>query len=130
MFTQQLAVGWSGITQNPITLGPSFSADGSDGIDQAVAALASNQLVQLTLDLSQLKFLLIVATKDMTLKTNSSGSPQETKTLTANVPILWYTGCGYTIGSLFAGDVTKFYVSNPGSVAGILRIRSLFDSTP
>lgn len=48
----------------------------------------------------------------VTLKTNSTGSPQETLTFTANVPLIWDSQMPVAIGTIFAGNITKFYLTN------------------
>ena len=60
----------------------------------------------------------------LTLKTNSSGSPQETITLNDGVPLVYPAG-GVAIP--FAGNVTAFYMTDAstGAVGGILHVRAL-----
>lgn len=48
----------------------------------------------------------------VTLKTNSTGSPQETLVFAANVPLLWDSQGPLAIGTIFAGNITKFYLTN------------------
>jgi hypothetical protein len=52
-----------------------------------------------TLDVSAAKSILLLSTKDVTLKTNSSGSPAATVSLTANVPKIWSADVGGRIRS-------------------------------
>lgn len=62
----------------------------------------------ISLDVSKLQVFSMLSTQDMTVKTNSSGSPQETFTLTAGAPVVWQVGDA----AIFAGDVTALYLTN------------------
>jgi hypothetical protein len=75
-----------------------------------------------------MKSLYILAGQNMTLKTNSSGSPQDTISLTAGVPLVWVTGGA--ISNPFAGTITKFYLTAISTVnTGLFQMRLLQDAT-
>ena len=59
----------------------------------------------------------LVADSAVTLKTNSSGSPADTKTLSAGVPIFYCTNCGLSsLSAIFSGaDITTSYWTNSSS---------------
>jgi hypothetical protein len=61
------------------------------------------------------------------VKTNSSGSPQETFTLAANKPQYWQTGMGTTP---IAGDVTKVFITNASGATARVEIQAGWDGTP
>lgn len=105
-----------------------YTADQEKGGDYTLAGGLTNQEITLSFDVSQLKVFLMYATVAMTIKTNSSGTPQETITLAADNPVLFRYDDGR--GALFAGDVTKLYATVPGGVEGTLTIRALEDGTP
>ena len=109
----------------PVSVTVSQSADGNFESDAGIAANATVAEVVVPIDISKTLMLLLSSDTDMTLKTNSSGSPTDTITLTGGVPIFWQTGmpnCPIT------ADVTKFFVAN-GAAAGTLKIRVLTDTT-
>jgi hypothetical protein len=54
----------------------------------------------------------------MTVKTNSSGSPQETITLKANRPKIWQEGDT----AMFAGDVSKLFITHAAPGTATLEI--------
>jgi hypothetical protein len=97
-------------------------------IDETVAIAATNFLVGISIDASELEAIYINSTQDLTLKTNSSGSPQETIPLKANVPLIWFAGGYFAIP--FAGDVTGFYFTNASGVQATVTIRLVQDPTP
>jgi len=79
----------------------------------ATVAIGTDVAIGVALDISQIRGMVIVSDVAATIKTNSSGSPQETFTLVANVPLVFTsTAPGMLIGDYFAGDVTNMYVTN------------------
>lgn len=104
-----------------------LTADGENNRDVVVAAEASNYLVAMVIDVSQLKMLYIVSSKDVTFETNSGGSPADTLTLLADVPVSWYPGCGYVCP--LGTDVTAIYLTNAGDEDAAVQMRFLIDST-
>lgn len=104
-------------------------ADGADGVSQAnvdVASGATDLQIAFPFDKDTGLLLVIVSDRALTVKTNSSGSPANTFVLTANVPLLWYPGCGYSL----AADITALYVTNASGGAAKLKIRASQDITP
>lgn len=77
--------------------------------------------------ISKIKNLYMCFDTDLTLKTNSTGSPQETLDFTANVPLLWDADGPLAISTIFAGNITKFYLTN-GTDATACRIYILLDA--
>lgn len=104
------------------------TADALAQYDITVAIGATNFQAILGIDVSELEALYVNSTQDLTLKTNSSGSPQETIALKANVPLQWQTGGYFAVP--FAGDVTSFFFTNASGVEATVTIRILQDATP
>jgi type IV secretory pathway VirB9-like protein len=100
------------------------SGSEKNDIDASIAASTTNESLSFNLTLANLKSVMIYADGALTLKTNSSGSPQETITLAAGQEITWQTG---DPGSApFAGNVTALFVTNGSSTAAVnLKIRAL-----
>lgn len=90
----------------------------------------TNTLYVWTCDVSQLKYIVIIATEDCTLKANSSGSPDWTITLYADKPYLWWYQCGWT--NLMTADVTSgLYLTCAATATDFdLTIRGIYDPTP
>lgn len=115
--------GGGGQTKNVIKTAGSLVAT-----DETVAIAANNFLVGVSIDVSELEAIYINSTQDLTLETNSGGSPQETIALKANVPLAWFANGYFAVP--FAGDVTGFYFTNGSGVAADVTIRILQDPTP
>lgn len=101
-------------------------------IDESVA-IGANQLNAFVLDVSQLKSLFIDASGgDLTIKTNSSGSPANTFNVVNGHPFAWCVGDGTlkdTGGTVVSTDVTALYITNASGGAVDLVLRALFDPT-
>ncbi len=97
-------------------------------MDIPVPNPSTNLEINLVLDISQLKFIFITTDKALTLKTNDSGSPQETIALAADKTLIWYAGCPWDIP--FAGDVTAGFITNASGGAATLQVRGSADVTP
>lgn len=104
-----------------------ISAGASFAIEETIPASSTDLQIVITCDVSQVKYFAIEAIDgDMTVEVNSSSAPDKTFTLTADVPQVWYTGCGH---SQLAGgtDWTTAYVTSVQG--GTLRISGLYDPT-
>ena len=113
-----------------ITQAVAQSATGMTVIDESIPDSTTDKLItDLTIDRSQVKALIILSDKAMTLDYNDAAGTQGSLTLTADVPILWYTGCGHAITTLLAADVTAIYATNASGATARLRIAILIDAT-
>lgn len=74
---------------------------------------------------AQLKGLVLHATMACTVKTNSSSVADDTFTLEANKPIVWFTG-GLAANPLTV-DVTSIFITN--AAAGLFQMYALYDPT-
>lgn len=91
-------------------------------IDEAIADSTTDGQVACTVDISQLKAVIIMSDQDVTLKTNSDSVPDDIFTLLANVPLVW-TSDYLAVASIFSADITNFYLSNAsGSTANFKAI--------
>ncbi len=94
----------------------------------SLATPCTNTFYTLSIDVSQIKFLVIVANADCTLKFNSSGAPTPTMTLKANEPYLWWVNAPWV--NVLTVDVTGVYITNAATGTMDLTIRGIVDPTP
>jgi hypothetical protein len=125
-FTVELNV--RGTPQGVVSASKAYSEDAPAGFGpRSVANGASNFFVNIDLDVSHLKVFVLVSDQAITLETNDGGSPQETVSLLANVPLVWthdsYHACP------FSGDVTGFYFTNASGSAANVTCAHLQDPT-
>jgi hypothetical protein len=104
-----------------------ITSDAELNFDLAVPVSTTNELLAWAFTLTKLKSVYISSDNALTLKTNSSGSPQETLTLGAGDVIQWDNTNGLV--APFAGNVTALYVTNGSStLIANLSIRTLFST--
>lgn len=115
--------GGSSVTQN-VTL----TAEAGQVIDVSVPGSTTDLQVNVAIDVSQLTHIFLLSDGALTIQTNSGGSPDDTITLAASKPLVWYSGCGLTCP--LTVDVTNLYLTNASGSAVALQIRLQSDATP
>lgn len=107
---------------NVLAYQDAVAAGESLNIDQTFTTGTTNQqLTSFAFVKTKLQAVFIVSDQNITIKTNSSGSPQETISLVANQPYFWTTN-GY-FANPFGGDVTTAYVTNSSGSTATLKVR-------
>lgn len=105
-----------------------------DGMQHAQVSLAvpcTNTEVNIDLDFADLKALIITCDQDMTLKTNSSSTPDDTFTIKKNIPLIWSEDCGFD--NPVTADVSTAFAtiaSVDGVSSATLNILAGYDATP
>lgn len=105
----------------------SYSAGQVISVNETLPNSATTRVFQ-TVDVSALKAIAIVCSVACTVKTNSSGSPDDTIVLVANKPYVWVLGDYAPL--LLTVDVVSFYVVIAGVVDGVFKVEGVQDATP
>lgn len=105
-----------------------LTSDGEINRDVTLSASAANVEVDIDFAFARLKSIYILSDAAITIKTNSSSSPDDTLTLVANQPLLWTAVDA--AGNPFDTDVTRFFLTNGTTGVATVKIRTLYDSTP
>jgi len=128
-FTHTVVTGYSTGTEGQLTSGAvSITADSQRDFHGSIAGSPTvNVEVDWAITVANLKSILLLSDKALTIYTNaaSTGAPQDTIALAAGVAVVWNGGA-----ALFAGNVTKLFVTVTGAAAANLKIRALLDQTP
>jgi hypothetical protein len=104
----------------------SYTDDTEYGVKETITAGAVNKEVDIALTVANLKALVLYCDQAVTVKTNSTGAPQETITMTALREIIWTTDGAAGVTTIpFAGNITKFYISNAGIKDANFQFRAL-----
>ena len=82
-----------------------LTADGETNLSLTVADSVVDQQVNIVIDFSALVSFFIYSDYAITVETNDGTTPDNTLTVAAGVPIVWYTGCDHD-NPFAAGDVT------------------------
>lgn len=91
-------------------------------VNTAIPASSTNLPVSCAFTQADLQGFVLVASVNMTIKTNSSSSPADTITLVANSPLVWEKSPGYYTCP-FAHDCTSWFVTSTN--AGTLQAQFL-----
>lgn len=95
-----------------------YSDNGAPAFNDAIAASQTNKEIDIAFVRANLKSFVFWADQDLTLKTNSSGSPADTIAYKKNTRFVWSNDEYSAIP--FSADVTKFYVTTGVNVTNIL----------
>lgn len=88
----------------------SINRDSTKGGD--IVPIGTNtHILHPSIDVSEVQSILIKSDQDITIKTNSSGSPDDTLAIKAGMPYIWITGKSYDTLKLTV-DVASIYVTN------------------
>lgn len=79
-------------------------------INKTFPASTTNSAIAIAFNASTYQSIALVASKDMTIKVNSTSSPIKTINLVAGAPFIWQRSLGY-FENPFSADVTHFYVT-------------------
>lgn len=106
----------------------SVESDFEQHPEVALDASAAEVEVSLVFPVAKLKSFFYICDQNTTLKTNSSGAPDDTFTIPANKPFPWNTAM--LTDNPFAGDVAKVFITNNSAVPATAKIVTLSDGTP
>lgn len=101
----------------------SFTGDEENDFDGQVPANTTNQAATLQVIKANMVSVLIYSDQALTIKTNSSSTPQDTIVLAAGVPVIWNSSM--SAAAPFSGNVTNMFLTNAGSVVANVKIRVL-----
>jgi hypothetical protein len=109
-----------------------YSGSGGGGfVDEVAVGSGTNggiTPVSCAIDVSQVKSFWIKSSADLTLKTNSSGSPTNTLALKAGIPYEWNTDSYDTFK--LTGDVTSMFFVNAAVASCTVSCGFVYDATP
>lgn len=124
--THNLSYRWGSNTGGtPLDLTVSTSADGEINLEVSVAGGATDFQIALAFVAANLKSLWISCDVDITLETNSSSSPAQTISITANKPLTWYFGSGIT--NPITTTVTTAFLTRAAGSTATFQFRALVD---
>jgi hypothetical protein len=123
MITNRFSVTWAEENGETITRTISRTYPGTIKKDVTVNNGVTHQLTPLTLATADMKGLIISSDRAVTLKTNSSGSPAQTFTIEAGIPLFWFENAPWS--NPFTTNVTAFYFTNASGAQANIAIRFL-----
>ena len=124
-FVDTISVTYSGNGKSVSSKLGSYSGVKDAGIATVIPAGSVNFQVVLAFPVAGIQSMVIDASANVTIKTNSTTAPGDTIALNANYGIFW--GIGGLPARPLSVDVTSFYVSNPGAVDCTFNVRVLYN---
>lgn len=128
MPTHKINQDWQAGSDPAISKQITITAEGENNVEVPVPDASTDLQVTLALDVSETKSLYIVCDQDVTVETNDASSPDDTLTLKADKPLVWYENCGYS--NPLGTDVTDLFVTNASGSDATLTVKTLQDATP
>lgn len=114
--------------EDTIRYSKTYSGSAAAHFSEEIATGSTNTQVNIAIDVSAVKAFVLVSDQDVTVKTNSTSSPNTTFTLEANHPYTWDTDSEDAF--LLAVDVTVVYITNASGATATVRCRCVYDATP
>ncbi len=125
VFTHSITKGYKSDEGTITSVVTSITGNGECGLEDTLAVGATNTHYTIAVTISQIKAMVLYASTSMTVKTNSSTTPQETISLAAGQQIV-YEGSGASGPALpFSGNITGLYVTNNDPKAGNFKFRAV-----
>ena len=124
-FVDTISVTYSGNGKSVSSKLGTYSGAKDAGIATVIPAGSVNFQVVLAFPVAGIQSMVIDASANVTIKTNSTTAPGDTISLNANYGIFW--GIGGLPARPLSVDVTSFYVSNPGAVDCTFNVRVLYN---
>ena len=125
MFTHVYTRGCKDSSGVTIQSSESITDTSERNLDIAVTHSTTNVAILFALTVANLKSVSISCDIGLTIKTNSSGSPQETITLIPGQNFIWTLATDGAGKIPFAGDVTEIFVTAGTGSDGTLKIRAI-----
>jgi hypothetical protein len=123
MFNHQITSTYATDEGNAVSAISKYTGGTEVGFDGTVAATTDNVEVDIAWLHANVHSLLLYSSQALTIKTNSSGSPTQTLTLTAGQALVW--GTDHVEANPITADVTKLFLSNDTANIATVKIRVL-----
>ena len=95
-----------------------------------VTATTDGQILCPTIDESTVVLLYINSTQNVTIETNSGAAPDDTFTLIANEPYVWWTAAPFVNKLTTDIGVNGVYVTNASGASATITFEAILDTTP
>lgn len=125
-FAQTITESWAG--GGNLSAAVAKTGSGRISVDESIATGASDTQIAFMLDFSEIEVLYILSDQDITLETNSGAAPDDTFSLLANEPLVWWSTCLHSCP--ITVDITALFVTNASGSTARLRVEALYDATP
>lgn len=105
-----------------------FNSSTELSIDESVPDATTNYEIDVAVTLANVQSMVLYCDQDVTIKTNDSGTPDDTIALAGGTAIIWNTSRLET--NPLTVDLTALYVTNAGDDAARFKATFLLDQSP
>lgn len=124
-FTDKVSISYTGNGQTVSTPVGSYTGSKDAGVATVIAAGATNTEIDVVFTYALIQSFVMSTDQDITVKVNSIATPVPLITLKKTAGLLW--GSDYHTANPFTADVTKFYITNTGTVDAKFNFRVLYN---
>jgi len=106
-----------------------YSATGEAAIEgETIADSATDYQINIAIDVTAVVSFFMLSDQDITVETNNGGAPDDTISLSADIPYIWTTDSydSFQLGT----DVTALFITNASGSTATLNVRVIQDATP
>lgn len=128
MATAVITVSYTLDSGTPVTDSTTITDEVGVTLDCEGSGAVTDELHNIAIDVSELSSIMMLASANMTIETNSSSAPDNTYTLLANIPLIWQQSSGIT--NPVTTDVTKIYITKAGAGSWTFKLRCTQDGSP
>jgi len=107
----------------PSQVANKYQGQNKSSYSGSIPATTTDQYIDLAFPTTGAQSFWMWSDTNLTVKTNSSGTPIQTISLVANIPLYWGTGLGLT--NPITTAVTALYVTNGTAAAAKFELRAL-----
>jgi hypothetical protein len=105
-----------------------LTGSASAAFDESIADSSTDEEVEISFPYANLQALRLISDQDVTIETNDGSAADDTITLEANVPLVWWDGCGHA--NPFSADVTSLFITNASGSSANVKGDFLWDAIP
>jgi hypothetical protein len=124
-FTDSISISYTGNGKAVSTPVGTYTGTKDAGVAIVIAAGATNTEVDIVFTFAQIQSFVMASDQDLTVKVNSSTTPVPSIALKKTAGLVW--GSDYGVANTFTADVTKFFITNAGTVDAKFNFRVLYN---
>ncbi len=125
VLTDSITINYSGNGKAVVGKVGQYTGNFDVGIAAVIPAGTVNKLFTLTFPFATIQAMVFESSQNLTVLTNSSGSPVNTYNLKGTSAFYWAIDIPHP--NPFTVNITSFYVSNSGSVDSTFNFRALYN---
>jgi len=124
VFTDTISISYTGNGKVVSSQVGTYTGTKDAGVAAVITAGATAQEIDVAFPFATIVAIILATDQDVTVKTNSSGSPVDTLIVKKTAGVVWAND--YATTNPITADVTKLFVANAGAVDAKFNVRVLY----